>query len=50
MNLNINIFTVLAKNLKNVSERNCPFRNLYTAEIGTGMAEKSSLGNSQTGG
>jgi hypothetical protein len=44
---------VLKKDLKNVSERNCPFSNLKiekvyslpkdTAEIETGIAEKSSL-------
>jgi hypothetical protein len=26
--IEINIFTVLEKDLKNVSERNCPFNNL----------------------
>ncbi len=48
------------KDLKNVSERNCPFSNLKifksvqvdslpkgTAEIETGMAERSSLGTRQ---
>ncbi len=28
MNIEINIFTVLKKDLKNVSEKKCPFRNL----------------------
>ncbi len=49
MNIEINILTLLKKDLKNVSERNCPFNNLDslpkdTAEIETGMAVKSSLG------
>jgi hypothetical protein len=51
MNIKINRFAVLKKDLKNVSERNCPFSNLKnlkstqadslpkdTAEIETGIA------------
>jgi hypothetical protein len=33
MNIEINIFTVLEKDLKNVSERNCPFRNLKILKV-----------------
>jgi hypothetical protein len=43
MNIKINIGTVLEKYLKNVYPKD-------TAEIETGMAEKSSLGTRQTDG
>jgi hypothetical protein len=48
MNIEINIFTVLEKDLKNVSEKTANLATLKvdslpidTAEIETGMAEKS---------
>jgi hypothetical protein len=33
MNIEINIFTVLENDLKNVSERNCPFCNLKISKV-----------------
>jgi hypothetical protein len=33
MNIEMNIFTVLKKDLKNVSERNCPFSNLKIYKV-----------------
>jgi hypothetical protein len=33
MNIEINIFTVLEKALKNVSERNCPISNLKIEKV-----------------
>ncbi len=57
MNIEINIFTVLAKDLKNVSERNCPLSiksilvdslTKDTAEIETRMEGKSSPETRQT--
>ncbi len=62
MNIDINIYTVLEKDLKNVSERKLPIYNLKiwkisvdslpkdTADIETWMAEKSSLGTKQADG
>ncbi len=58
--MKVNIFTVLKKDWKNVPERSCPFSNLKidkvdslpkdTADIETGMAEKSSFRTRQTDG
>ena len=57
MNIEINIFTVLEKDLKNVSEETENLATLKvdslpkdTAEIETGMAEKSSPRTRQTNG
>jgi hypothetical protein len=33
MNIEINIFTVLEKDLKNVTERSCPFSNLKIYKV-----------------
>ncbi len=57
MNIEINIFTVLEKDLKNVSERSCSFSNVKilksisvdslpkdTAEIDAGITESPALG------
>ncbi len=50
MNIEINIFTVLEKNLKNVSERKLSIYYIKqpTAENETGIAERSSPGTRQT--
>jgi hypothetical protein len=44
MNIEINIFTVLEKDLKNVSERKRESLPKGNAEIETGMAESPALG------
>jgi hypothetical protein len=62
MNIEKNTFTVLEKDLKNVSERKLPFSNLKISKVYKliaflktlqklkGMAESSSLGTRQTDG